>query len=230
MAQTLQSQPAGAQGQTLNGTCAFSMVSAMVKAPLRTVLPSLALAALVGLTTGCGADSSTDGTITVSQDAILNVVPGDPGWQPVTPPDESICIGVTPGPEAWALSRAIAEAAALAATEADVIEDVADPTNREEVFAESDATTESDTTVSPGFNFPPLPDPEPDPEPEPPSEDDELTDPCVPDYEAPADCIGVEAPAFAAYDFQPQSCGYGATYGLDVFRGTVTFVALLASW
>ena len=41
--------------------------------------------------------------------------------------------------------------------------------------------------------------------------------------------LGAQAPAFAAYDFQPQSCGYGGTYGLDVFRGRVTFVALFFS-
>lgn len=46
----------------------------------------------------------------------------------------------------------------------------------------------------------------------------------------PRACIGAEAPIWALTDFQPQSCGSGATYGLDVFRGKVTVVALLAAW
>ena len=31
-------------------------------------------------------------------------------------------------------------------------------------------------------------------------------------------------------DFQPKSCGYGATYGLEPFRGEATVVTLLAAW
>jgi hypothetical protein len=46
----------------------------------------------------------------------------------------------------------------------------------------------------------------------------------------PRACIGADAPLWALRDFQPQSCGEGATYGLDVFRGKVTVVALLAAW
>ena len=44
---------------------------------------------------------------------------------------------------------------------------------------------------------------------------------------------GVQAddlPRFALNDFQPRSCGYGATYGLEPSRGEATVVALLASW
>lgn len=35
-------------------------------------------------------------------------------------------------------------------------------------------------------------------------------------------------PAWALIDFQPQSCGYEAIYGLDAFEGRVTVVALLS--
>lgn len=42
--------------------------------------------------------------------------------------------------------------------------------------------------------------------------------------------IGAPAPVFALTDFQPQSCGYRATYGIQAFAGRVTLVALLAGW
>jgi hypothetical protein len=32
------------------------------------------------------------------------------------------------------------------------------------------------------------------------------------------------------YDFQPQSCGFEETYGLDSFHDYVTLVALLQGW
>ncbi|MFT5432661.1 MAG: hypothetical protein ACI9OJ_003363 [Myxococcota bacterium] len=35
---------------------------------------------------------------------------------------------------------------------------------------------------------------------------------------------------WALTDFQPQSCGYNQTYGMDGFKGRVTVLALLASW
>ena len=38
------------------------------------------------------------------------------------------------------------------------------------------------------------------------------------------------APYWRLYDFQPQSCGYEWTYGMDSFEGHVTLVALLAGW
>ncbi|NVB40180.1 redoxin family protein [Pseudenhygromyxa sp. WMMC2535] len=38
------------------------------------------------------------------------------------------------------------------------------------------------------------------------------------------------APAWALYDFQPQSCGFEQTYGLESFEGHVTLVAMLAGW
>jgi hypothetical protein len=71
----------------------------------------------------------------------------------------------------------------------------------------------------------------------------------------PAACIGAEPPAaawaadpsgegsppaggpvvgdppaeFALRDFQPQSCGYEAVYGLDVLRGRVTLIVAVES-
>ena len=41
---------------------------------------------------------------------------------------------------------------------------------------------------------------------------------------------GDPAPAWSLKDFQPQSCGFNGTYGMDVFKGKVTVVVLLASW
>jgi hypothetical protein len=43
-------------------------------------------------------------------------------------------------------------------------------------------------------------------------------------------CGGANAPDWVLADFQPQSCGYTKTYGLDSFRGRATLVALLAGW
>ncbi len=45
-----------------------------------------------------------------------------------------------------------------------------------------------------------------------------------------APTVGAAEPAFALPDFQPQSCGFGATYGLPVAHGKVTVVALFAGW
>ncbi len=45
-----------------------------------------------------------------------------------------------------------------------------------------------------------------------------------------APVLGAAAPAFALTDFQPQSCGFGATYGLQAASGKVTVVALFAGW
>ena len=42
--------------------------------------------------------------------------------------------------------------------------------------------------------------------------------------------LGSQAPVFALPDFQPQSCGYRANYGLQTFAGKVTVVAILAGW
>jgi hypothetical protein len=42
--------------------------------------------------------------------------------------------------------------------------------------------------------------------------------------------IGSARPIYQLKDFQPLSCGYGATYGLDTFKGKVTVAVLLAGW
>ena len=41
---------------------------------------------------------------------------------------------------------------------------------------------------------------------------------------------GAMAPSWSLLDRQPDSCGYDATYGLDLFRGQVTVVAMWAGW
>ncbi len=43
-------------------------------------------------------------------------------------------------------------------------------------------------------------------------------------------CIGEPWPQWQLTDVQPRSCGHEQSYGLDVFKGHVTFVALLAGW
>lgn len=48
--------------------------------------------------------------------------------------------------------------------------------------------------------------------------------------DAPATCVGAPMPLWALLDFQPRSCGYQATYGLDTYQGHVTVVTLLAAW
>ncbi|HIN85306.1 MAG TPA: hypothetical protein EYN06_02415 [Myxococcales bacterium] len=45
-----------------------------------------------------------------------------------------------------------------------------------------------------------------------------------------ATCVGAMPPVWTLSDFQPQSCGHRATYGLDVFKGKVTVMVLLAAW
>ena len=46
----------------------------------------------------------------------------------------------------------------------------------------------------------------------------------------PGTCVGSPGPEWALFDFQPQSCGYRATYGLKQFVDHVTVVVLLAAW
>ena len=45
-----------------------------------------------------------------------------------------------------------------------------------------------------------------------------------------AGCLATPAPLWALNDFQPSSCGFRATYGLDLFRGEVVVVGLWAGW
>ena len=67
----------------------------------------------------------------------------------------------------------------------------------------------------------------PDPDADEPREADADVDPCVAE---PGTCLGAPPPEWALLDFQPQSCGSGATYGLQAFHGHVTVMALFASW
>lgn len=54
-------------------------------------------------------------------------------------------------------------------------------------------------------------------------EDPPESEPVVPE-------VGAAWPTFQLNDYQPQSCGTGATYGLDPFAGKVTVAILLAGW
>lgn len=47
---------------------------------------------------------------------------------------------------------------------------------------------------------------------------------------AAATCPGASMPTWQLKDFQPQSCGYNKTYGLNTFKGKVTLVVLLSAW
>jgi thiol-disulfide isomerase/thioredoxin len=58
-------------------------------------------------------------------------------------------------------------------------------------------------------------------------------EPCVgvtPLTDPPAEPCAECAPAWRLTDFQPRSCGFEQSYGLDSFEGHVTLVALLAGW
>jgi thiol-disulfide isomerase/thioredoxin len=52
-------------------------------------------------------------------------------------------------------------------------------------------------------------------------------DPCE---TAPGQCVGLPPAEFDLHDFQPQSCGYDAVYGLDLYKGRITVVGLMAAW
>ena len=193
------------------------------------VLSILSLCAACTTSTGEGsADGATPG------DPVVGVLPGEPGWQPRTPPQDGLCVGVDPGEAAFELSRTIAEEAARALAREQALADAraaeGDSTEATDTRASdtdetdaalADAEEAGDATRDDGVRdtavaqeAPPAP----------------QAEPCTPDYQDAEGCIGYEAPSFAAYDFQPQSCGFGATYGLDAFKGRVTFVALFASW
>lgn len=178
--------------------------------------------------TGCGGEEGGEnipGEIELPANAVVNVIPGEPGWRPVEPPDQSVCIGAHPGEAAFERSRLIAaEAARAAALEAErrrAAGDAGAELERDSVEGdEGDVRLGADEADAEG-------------EPEAPQEAREepaQEEPCTPDFLKASECIGAKAPDFLAYDFQPQSCGYGGTYGLDVFKGRVTFVALFASW
>ena len=52
----------------------------------------------------------------------------------------------------------------------------------------------------------------------------DATDASAPDAGPP---VGEPFPKWALRDFQPQSCGHGAVYGLEVFHGEVTVLTIL---
>ncbi len=56
----------------------------------------------------------------------------------------------------------------------------------------------------------------------------DVAPPCDPSTDPT--CPGAAMPAYVLEDVQPESARFGETYGLDVFRGDVTVVAILASW
>ena len=108
--------------------------------------------------------------------------------------------------------------------EASTVEDGAtDSTDSQEdgltlqTFTEEDATDGSETQIGGIPYIPQVPTEEEEAEPY----------DCAPN---PATCTGATAPEFALFDFQPQSCGFQATYGLDLYKNHVTLVALLAAW
>ncbi len=57
---------------------------------------------------------------------------------------------------------------------------------------------------------------------------DEEGAPVEPTRDTPVE-VGEETPPWTLADFQPQSCGYESTYGMEAYKGRVTVVALLAA-
>lgn len=222
----------------------------MVVSRLTSCARPLVITSVIALLAACSAsDTDPAASGNGTGDPIVGLIPGEPGWQPRTPPAEGLCVGVNPGEEAFELSRTIAAAAARALAREEALADARAAQGDAESDAESDADTaatsapddataegdvasgdaavdDNDTTPSGdasddgGRDTAAAEEPSPEPQ----------TEPCTPDYLDVESCIGYEAPSFAAYDFQPQSCGFGATYGLEAFKGRVTFVALFASW
>ena len=176
---------------------------------------------LAACSTSDGGPNANNGS---TDDPIVGVIPGEPGWQPRTPPADGLCVGVNPGEAAFELSRSIAQAAAEALAREQALADARDAQGSGDT-AEDDAgiadTADTTDTTDDGVRDTAAVEEPPPALP---------VEPCTPDYLDAESCVGYEAPSFAAYDFQPQSCGFGATYGLDAFKGRVTFVALFASW
>ncbi len=119
-----------------------------------------------------------------------------------TPP--TICLGVTPPESAW-----LAEPGPLLPPP----EPAPLPTDNENgADNEAQSNRDSDNTEEPALD----------------EEDAEEPDPCV---ETPGICVGALPPHdWQLENFQPSSCGYGATYGLSALQQSVTFVVLLAAW
>lgn len=152
--------------------------------------------------------------------------------------DLSVCVGLTPDPAAWGAPafpiRFPAEDAADGDIEADAAVSAAEDVNPgraaedEDVAAGSEDGVDSDLSSLPGGGGW-LPGTPTDPEPSRPEDEpvEAEGNPCV---LADGSCVGEPPPAWALLDFQPQSCGFGATYGLQAFTGHLTVVALFASW
>lgn len=137
----------------------------------------------------------------------------DPGFTSVFPdgsvfadgqlllPDGHVCIGVDPPESAYLASPGpVAADAESGRPDGDQAADPADPAD----------PAEPADPASPDAAEPAGPE-----------------DPCD---GSPGTCVGEAAPQWALYDFQPQSCGYEAVYGLDTFKGRPTVAVLLAAW
>ena len=151
--------------------------------------------------------------------------------KPVLPPE--ICVGLVPSEDKWLPETVESLAEGM---EADLVGDMAD--DAADVAEPSDLETNPDETLGSDdlSDFADLPGPDPQaprfsPNPRADSAEVELAELPVDRCEvAPATCTGAAMPEWELYDFQPRSCGYKATYGLDLFKGRVTVVALLAAW
>jgi len=124
--------------------------------------------------------------------------------QEITPP--TVCLGVTPPESAW-----LAEPGPL------LPPPESEPLPTDDDSAQNNDGEPRNDDNSDDNDDPPLDEP-----------DAEEPDPCV---ETPGLCVGALPPHdWQLENFQPFSCGYGATYGLSALQDSVTFVVLLAAW
>jgi len=132
----------------------------------------------------------------------LTILLPDGATQEITPP--TICLGVTPPESAW-----LAEPGPLLPPP----EPEPLPTDDDNAANnEEQARSDGDDTENPPLE----------------EEEAEEPDPCV---ETPGICVGALPPHdWQLENFQPFSCGYGATYGLSALQESITFVVLLAAW
>ena len=166
----------------------------------RTFIGLLLTLFLMSCVAGCG-DDPFDGPYSVT------ILLPDGGTAEVFLP--TVCIGVTPSEDAWST--------------------VPGPLKPPEPPVEFNPDANANDSQSSEGHSNGDDDSESEPETGEPTEEEEVEepDPCV---VAPSTCIGNPAPEWALTDFQPQSCGYKATYGMEAFQGHVTFVVLLAAW
>ncbi len=112
--------------------------------------------------------------------------------------------------------------------------DIADVTDAVDAAVETDPGPATPPEICVGVSPPESawetePGPQKPPEEEPTDADASGTDAAEPPPKVKP-VVGQPPADFVLTDFQPQSCGYGGTYGLDVFKGHVTVVVLLAGW